>query len=221
MKKILFLSLLILILGFGYVCYKRLLPGCVLCSLFQPHEKVVVEEKPIIEDRSLILSKINAKAQEAKSYAAAHNLNTHLSFLVNMEQHSGQKRFYVYDLQKNHILDTGLVAHGSGKQIFAERPKFGNTHGSGLSSLGKYKIGEKYKGRFGTAYRLHGLEASNNNAFGRAVVLHSFVCVPNDETYPNPLCNSLGCPMVSTNFLKKLSHLIDAEKKPIVLWVFD
>jgi hypothetical protein len=37
--------------------------------------------------------------------------------------------------------------------------------GCGCTALGKYKIGDKYKGRFGTAYKLLGLDSSNNNAF--------------------------------------------------------
>ena len=98
---------------------------------------------------------------------------------------------------------------------------YSNENGSQLSSLGIYKIGAKYKGRFGDTYRLHGLQVTNSNALSRNVVLHSYDCVPSFETYPIYACNSLGCPMVNNDFMEKLSKIIDKEKMPIVLWIFE
>lgn len=207
----------------GYVCYRRLLPDCIVCKPFEVAEKISKTSKagkPVAEDRSLVVNKIKSKARVARQYAVKHKLNANVSFLINMAQPSGQKRFYIYDLQKERILDSGLVAHGSGNQLFAELPAFGNVNGSGLSSLGKYKVGMKYPGRFGTAYRLHGLEVTNSNAFTRAIVLHSFSCVPSKETFPNPICNSLGCPMVSEQFMQTLIAILEKESKPVLLWVF-
>mgnify|MGYP001363850272 CR=1 FL=1 len=219
MKKLLFLALILALLAFGFICYKRLLPNCKICWFIQTCEPEIADKK-VKAERSEILAKIHSKAHELKSYAVSHKMNTHIGFLVDMGQHSGQKRFYVVDLQKNSILNSGLVAHGSGNQLFAGTPSFSNVNGSGLSSLGKYKVGAKYEGQFGDAYKLHGLELTNDNAFTRNVVLHSYSCVPSVETYPMPICNSLGCPMVSKGFIEKLSSIIDKEKMPILLWVF-
>ena len=55
---------------------------------------------------------------------------------------------------------------------------YSNENGSQLRSLGIYKIGAKYKGRFSDAYRLHGLQATNSNALSCNLVLHSDDCVP-------------------------------------------
>ena len=96
---------------------------------------------------------------------------------------------------------------------------FSNTPNSLCSSLGKYKIGVKYNGRFGKAYKLHGLENTNNKAYERYIVLHGYDCVPDETLYPEYLCNSEGCPMVSYKFLDTLSGYIDNSKKPILLWI--
>ena len=200
--------------------------NCKLCLLFQYCEpdlagKLSRADKKITVDKTKILPKIHAKARDLKAYVVSRKMNSRIGLLVNMGQHSGQNRFYVYDLQKKTILDSGLVAHGSGHHLFAANPLFSNEVGSQLSSLGKYRIGAKYKGRFGDAYKLHGLQASNSNSLVRNVVLHSFDCVPNFETYPLYACNSWGCPMVNSDFMAKLSKIIDKEKTPIVLWLFE
>jgi hypothetical protein len=52
-------------------------------------------------------------------------------------------------------------------------------------------------------------------------VLHGYRSVPDEESYPKPICNSAGCPMVSVAFLKKLSRILDGSNKPVLLWVYD
>lgn len=134
---------------------------------------------------------------------------------------SGKNRFFVYDLAKDSIVKTSVVAHGSGNSGFSITPKFSNEKESGRTALGKYRIGKSYAGRFGTAYKLYGLDSSNSNAFSRYIVLHSYSCVPEQETYPLPICNSRGCPMVSLSFLKQLENIINRSKEPVLLWIFN
>lgn len=134
---------------------------------------------------------------------------------------SGQNRFFVYDLQNDSIITASLVAHGCGDARFSFTPKFSNKKESGCTALGKYRIGKSYTGRFGLAYKLYGLDSTNSNAFNRNIVLHSYSCVPGLETYPYPICNSRGCPMVSPFFLKSLQNIIDRSKEPVLLWIFN
>ncbi len=141
--------------------------------------------------------------------------------LVDMSVGSGKNRFFVYDLDKDSVILAGLVAHGSCDAGFQLAPGFSNTPNSGCSSLGKYKIGNHYKGKFGLAYKLHGLDSLNSHAYERNIVLHSYGCVPEQETDPIPICNSRGCPMVSPGFLNQLALIIDRSKKPLLLWIFD
>ncbi|PWU04615.1 MAG: hypothetical protein C5B52_01255 [Bacteroidetes bacterium] len=82
-------------------------------------------------------------------------------------------------------------------------------------------MGSPYNGKFGHAYRLSGLDSTNSNALQRSVVLHSFYAVPDEEVYPYPICQSLGCPMVSPAFLKRLQLIIDNSEKPILLWIYE
>jgi hypothetical protein len=64
-------------------------------------------------------------------------------------------------------------------------------------------------------------DSTNREAFRRNIVLHSFSFVLESETDPHPICNSLGCPMVSPGFLQQLEPLIDHSPRPILLWIFD
>jgi hypothetical protein len=97
---------------------------------------------------------------------------------------------------------------------------FSNKVNSGCSCSGKFKVGKSYNGKFGLAYKLYGLDSCNNNAFERNIVLHSYKCVPEQETYPLPICNSRGCPMVSVEFLKKLRLYLNNSDSPILLNIF-
>jgi hypothetical protein len=167
------------------------------------------------------VSKIDGKAIELKKFALDKSFNKKIIFLVDMSLPSGKNRFFVYDISKDSIIKTSLVAHGAGNKGFSFTPKFSNQKESGCTALGKYRIGKSYAGRFGLAYKLYGLDSSNNNAFSRSIVLHSYNCVPEQETYPYPICNSRGCPMVALLFLKELQAIIDKSEEPVLLWIFN
>jgi hypothetical protein len=165
--------------------------------------------------------KIAQKAKALKLFAGANRLNSSIAFLVDMHLSSGKNRFFVCDLTNDSILLTGLVAHGCGNKILSVTPSFSNEDGSNCTALGKYRIGNPYMGRFGLAYKLYGLDPTNNNAFARNIVLHSYDYVPERETDPYPICNSRGCAMVAPGFLKSLQPLIDRSSRPILLWIFE
>jgi hypothetical protein len=168
-----------------------------------------------------LMKKLNSRGNQLQQYAKQHAFNTSICFLIDMTIESGRNRFFIYDMQKDSILDAGLVAHGSCNKNWLSGRQYGNEVGCGCTSLGKYKIGNAYKGKFGTAYKLYGLDSSNSNAFNRFVVLHSFTCVPDEEVHPAPICQSLGCPMVSPPFMNKLATIINRSNKPILLTIFD
>lgn len=162
--------------------------------------------------------RVKNKEQELKNYAAKNKCNGQYAFVVDMRIPSFKKRFFVYDLKKDSLITSGHVAHGTGSETFKGELVFSNVPDSRCSSLGKYKIGAPYKGIYGLSYRLTGLDSTNNKALERAIVLHGNSCVPDDEEYEFPICFSYGCPMVSTNFLKKLKTYIDRQgKTPILL----
>ncbi len=165
--------------------------------------------------------KMEEKATAAKKFITRKNYNKNICFLIDMDLPSGTNRFFIYDLVKDSITDAALVAHGSCNEAWLQGRKYSNEVGSGCTSPGRYKVGNPYNGRFGRAYKLHGLDSSNSNAYARFVVLHSYECVPDNEVDPYPICQSAGCPMVSVSFMKKLEGIIDKSSKPILLWIYE
>ena len=179
--------------------------------------KEEVKETPAASENTAI---INILTKKVNNYAIQNNMSTDYCFLVDMSLPSGRNRFFIYDLKKNTIINSGLVSHGSCNETFLARPKFSNESKSGCSSLGKFKVGEFYTGKYGKSFRLYGLDNCNSNAYKRAVVIHGYDCVPDEEIYPRVLCNSLGCVMVSYKFFDNITRLIRKSEKPIVLWIY-
>ena len=166
------------------------------------------------------LEKMRLRAAEAKTFITRNNYNDNTCFLVDMSLPSGQNRFFVYDLKKDTLQNSGLVTHGRCNKYWLEGRKFGNTVGCGCTSLGKYKIGYTYNGRFGLAFKLYGLDKTNDKAFDRFVVLHAHDCVPETEV-KDDICQSDGCPTVAPGFLQQLKLFITTSKKPVLLWIYD
>lgn len=166
-----------------------------------------------------LLLRLKQKADDIAAYAKEHGYNTAYCFMADMKMESGKKRFFVYNIEKDSVELAGLVAHGSGR-TYSEEVQFSNAPNSLCTSLGKYKIGGSYMGKFGLAFKLYGLDATNNNAFNRAVVLHAHACVPNEETAPIPICQSWGCPTVAPAFLTELKSYISTSEKPVLLYVY-
>jgi hypothetical protein len=166
------------------------------------------------------VEKLKKKSTEAASFLKTNGYNESVCFFVDMSLPSGQNRFFIYDIANDSIQRSGLVTHGRCNQLWLEGRKYSNLRGCGCTSLGKYKIGYSYHGTFGLAYKLYGLDKTNNNAFKRFVVLHSHECVPETEVQ-DEICQSDGCPTVSPGFLKELKPLIAGSPKPILLWIFE
>jgi hypothetical protein len=166
------------------------------------------------------IEKLEQKAALAKLYVKRKAYNENICFLIDMSLASGQKRFFIYDFKTDSIKSAGLVAHGNCFEYWMEGRRYSNVVGSGCTSLGKYKIGNSYTGKFGYSYKLHGLDSSNNNALERTVVLHGHSCIPETEV-TDEICQSNGCPTVAPDFLNQLKLVINQSKKPVLLWIYD
>jgi L,D-transpeptidase catalytic domain len=190
-------------------------------KLHRTSREIAHNEKPVVITDVAFKEKINNMAAMAKQYAASNKFSTQYCFLVDMSIESGKQRFFVYDMKKNTVLMTGLVANGRCNKNWLAGRQYGNGIGCGCTSLGKYKVGKSYQGKFGLAYKLYGLDNTNSNAYARFVVLHSMQCVPEKEVDPYPICQSDGCPTVSPGFLNELSSLINNSTQTILLWIFE
>jgi len=173
-------------------------------KLFQESRDSVFKQK--LKNSKMFLTNNKSYSQE-------------IVFLIDMKIPSGKNRFFIYDLKKDSISKSALVAHGAGSTLSADSLVFSNTPNSYQTSLGNYKVGNSYAGNFGKSYKLHGLDKTNSKAFDRLVVLHPYQCVP-DEEQEYPICESLGCPMVSNNFMESLHRVIDSSKKPILMVIY-
>lgn len=167
-----------------------------------------------------ISEKLEQKAAIAKLFVHRKGFNENTCFFIDMSLPSGQNRFFIYNIIKDTLEASGLVAHGNCFEYWLEGRRYSNGVGSGCTSLGKYKIGNSYSGKFGYSYKLYGLDSSNNNAFERTVVLHAHSCIPDTEV-SNEICQSNGCPTVSPNLLPDLKKIINTSKKPILLWIYE
>lgn len=190
---------------------------CIVTVAISSHSHTIPPKKPGDDNT---LKKLKQKADEAKLFAQQRGYNDNLCFLIDMSLPSGQNRFFVYNLKRDSLQSQGLVAHGNCFEYGQEGRRYSNVVGCGCTSLGKYKIGMHYIGKFGYSYKLHGLDSSNNNAFERTVVLHSHSCIPETEV-ADEICQSNGCPTVAPNFLQQLKTIINNSKKTILLWIYE
>jgi len=206
--------LLLTVTTFGYFFWYK--------PKFRPDikPKAFAFEAKKLDDKKETMLRLNQKALLAKDYAAGHGFNEKYCFLMDMRIASGKNRFFVYNLDSDSVEMAGLVAHGSGVGNTSETPTFSNTPNSYCTSLGRYRIGNSYTGKFGLAYKLYGLDKTNNKAFDRFVVLHAHACVPAGEVAPSSICESWGCPTVAPAFLTRLKSYLDRSADPILLWIY-
>ncbi len=87
---------------------------------------------------------------------------------------SGQPRFHFVDAASGRTSSL-LVSHGSGSdpRHTGFLARFSNEFGSNASSEGTFATADYYVGKHGRSQRLIGLDPTNCNALGRAIVLHS------------------------------------------------
>lgn len=93
--------------------------------------------------------------------------------IVDFSAKSAESRFHFVDLASGRSTST-RVCHGSGSDPrhtgFLQR--FSNEHGSNATSEGAYATADYYYGKHGKSQRLLGLDPTNSNALGRAIVIH-------------------------------------------------
>ncbi len=173
------------------------------------------------------ISSVELRAIEAYEYCKEEGLNTEFCVLVDMNIHSGKYRLFVYDFGIDSIVSAGLCSHGCcdnewGEDETKSNPAFSNIPESHCSSIGKYKIGKRGWSNWGVHfnYKLHGLEASNKNAYARTIVLHSWEMVPENEPFPSGTPEGWGCPAVSDSQMRKLDTLFKSSEKPVLFWVY-
>ncbi len=94
--------------------------------------------------------------------------------IVDFSAASSQPRFHFVDLASGRSTSL-LVSHGSGSDPAhtGHLQRFSNAFGSNASSEGAFLTSDYYHGKHGKSQRLIGLDPTNNNALGRAIVIHA------------------------------------------------
>lgn len=147
------------------------------------------------------------RAAMAISCMEAHGEAPSRLIVVDMALHADQKRLWAFDVSSpDHaeLLLTDWVAHGSGSDPDRDgRPeRFSNRVNSHMTSLGAYRIAERYYGKNGWSRRLDGLmDGLNSQARQRAVVMH-----PSAYVRPGSVGRSQGCPAVREEVMAMLER---------------
>lgn len=158
-------------------------------------------------DRPALLSRAMASLNQHGSAIRNRDVIGMVDFSVS----SSVPRFDIVDISNGRILNSYLVSHGRGSdptnsgwaQLFSNRP------GSNASCRGSFVTGGTYYGKHGLSRRLNGLDAENNMAEPRAIVIHGAGYVtPAMARDQGRVGRSLGCFAVSnTDISEVLAHL--------------
>lgn len=94
--------------------------------------------------------------------------------LVDFAQPSSQARMLLVNVESGEVEESWLVAHGNGSDPAATGMlhSFSNAPGSNATSRGAYVVADIYHGKHGRSQRVLGLDATNDQALARAIVIH-------------------------------------------------
>lgn len=175
-----------------------------------PPQPTIHEAIPQLSER------VALRAQSALICARAAGQKVRKFVIFDASRRASEKRLFVLDVSRSPRLLLGdWVAHGSGSDQNSDgrAERFSNVPNSNATSLGLYRVSERYQGKNpGWSYRLDGLTPGfNDNARQRAVVMHA-------SSYVNPghVGRSWGCPAVRPQVMQELDKL---GMKDTMLWV--
>ncbi len=171
-----------------------------------PNPNVSIYDSLQLNDLELSKQGYKDALQGYKKLRAMGKLNNDsIISIIDFTLPSDKKRLFIIDIKNCKVLFNTYVAHGrnSGRE-YATR--FSNSPSSNKSSLGFYVTGNTYFGEHGYSLRLEGEERGiNNNAYRRAIVMHSADYVNEDYINENGMSGrSFGCPALPEGDYKSI-----------------
>lgn len=166
-----------------------------------------------------LISRVRARAAALRAWCEEQGYNTDIALFVDLSRHSGLRRFVVWDFEQRRAVLTAPVSHGSGSKESHKRlsyARLSNEDGSHLSSVGRALVAERYEGRYGVAYRLDGLDATNSNLRSRCVVLHGWEYTTSFPIFPLPTVGSFGCPVLSRKMMARVDELLQRHSRVVM-----
>lgn len=150
--------------------------------------------------------------QDVQHEGTRHNRT--VACYVDLTRPDNSYRFFVLDLARGSVLLQAMCLNGLTDA--QGQVRYSNEVNSNCSSRGLARIGEQYRGSFGRAFRLHGLDAGTSNLQRRAVVLHAWAGVPVAPSVTHPI-QSQGCPTLNPQVLDQVAEVIARSPKPLLL----
>jgi L,D-transpeptidase catalytic domain len=163
-------------------------------------------ERPAAESSAVVSLTLLRRALAALERHHEHIERRDLIGIADFSQHSRAPRFHLINLGDG-TATSHLVAHGRGSDPghtgWLER--FSNEPRSQATSAGAYRTDALYAGEHGRSMRLDGLDATNNNAASRAIVVHGAWYVSDDIIrHCGALGRSEGCLAVANSSLDEV-----------------
>jgi len=156
------------------------------------------QSQPAAQSPAPPLARYTAELRQARAQQPQMGRYCQLGIFVDLTRPDTENRFFLLDLRTGRALVAAPCLNGRTDQ--QGRVRYSNALNSNCSSHGLAwtSYAEAYPGRFGIAYRLHGLSASTSNLAARTVVLHSWRRVPATPVAPgqHPI-QSWGCPALA------------------------
>ncbi|HEX3665339.1 MAG TPA: murein L,D-transpeptidase catalytic domain family protein [Rhizomicrobium sp.] len=175
---------------------------------------------PSVADPAGISPALLRRALDALETHASAIPNRDVIAIADFSLPSRAPRFHLLDVATGRA-SSCLVAHGRGSDPAHTGwlQRFSNEPSSNATSSGAYRTDGLYGGAHGRSIRLTGLDASNNNAFARAIVVHAAWYVsPEMAKTHGVLGRSEGCFALSNDSLPEVlarigsGHMIYADK---------
>lgn len=160
----------------------------------------------IAKPPSLVPPRLMDKALAAVTKHRADILHADIIAIADFGAASSKPRFHLVNLVSGHTTSM-LVAHGKGSDPSHTGwlHSFSNAHGSNASSQGSFLTGQHYVGKHGQSRRLLGLDAANDLALDRAIVIHAASYVSDDMIKRHSkVGRSQGCFAVSEGRIRQV-----------------
>jgi len=176
---------------------------------------------PSVADPVCVSPALIRRALDALNAHAAEIPNRDIIAIADFSLPSRTPRFHLLDVANARVLGSHLVAHGRGSDPghTGWLQRFSNVPSSNATSAGAYRTDGFYIGEHGRSIRLTGLDASNDNALERAIVVHAAWYVsPEMASVHGVLGRSEGCFALSSADLPDVlariatGHMIYADK---------
>jgi hypothetical protein len=138
---------------------------------------------------------VKARALLALETNRASIRNADVIGIADFSRPSRDSRFYLLDVMSGRVT-AHHVSHGRGSDPGHSGwlQSFSNEYNSLATSKGAYMTSDFYTGKYGYSMRLVGLDPTNSNAEGRAIVVHSaWYAEPEIAQQQGKLGRSEGC----------------------------